>query len=157
MCVCMQCISVHYMIMHFSISFNRFHTCIVDVATIIHYKYGWYYVKYVCKYHPYHIISYFYIFLNMFHLFLLQGTYWGLNHVTTFFKWILLMVLLQFWSINLWTLWTHDSTHLFFFTWFLPLTNTEYRINTFFNFIYGFYNLSHFAFHSLIDIILAYC
>jgi hypothetical protein len=36
-CVCMQCTSVHYMMMHFSISFNRFHTCIVDVAIIIHY------------------------------------------------------------------------------------------------------------------------
>lgn len=117
-CVCVQCTSLHYMMMHFSISFNRFHIFIVDVATIIHYKCGQYYVKYVHKYCPYHVIPYFNIFQNNFHLFLLQGTYWGLNHVTTFFKWVRLNVLLQFWPINLWTLWSHDSlrTHLFFFT-----------------------------------------
>jgi hypothetical protein len=82
----MQCTSFHYTVMHFSVSFNRFHIFIVDVATIIHYKYGQYYVKYVHEYRPYHIIPYFYIFLNNFHLFLLQGTYCGLNHFILFFK-----------------------------------------------------------------------
>lgn len=54
MCVCV-CVQYTKCSLHANALFyyfNRFHTCIVDVITSIHYKYGQYYVKHVHEYHP---------------------------------------------------------------------------------------------------------